>query len=159
MTSSCIRRYQSIYILIKSKLSLFCHKYVFDDRNISGAACLWRAVTLYDIHVIRHQYVNTLRLRQNGCHFADATIKCIFLNGNAWIKTSVKFVPKGPINIIPAFVELMAWRRPCDKPLSEPMKVKILTHTCVTRPQWVTVVLLGAFSQNVSWSQTWGPSQ
>ena len=31
----------------------------------------------------------------------------------------------------------MAWRRPGDKPLSEPMMVGVLTHICVTRPQWV----------------------
>ena len=31
----------------------------------------------------------------------------------------------------------MAWRRPGDKPLSEPMMVSIPTQICVTRPQWV----------------------
>ena len=31
----------------------------------------------------------------------------------------------------------MAWRRPGDKSLSEPMVVSLLTHICVTRPQWV----------------------
>ena len=31
----------------------------------------------------------------------------------------------------------MAWRRPGGKPLSEPMMVSLLTHICVTRPQWV----------------------
>ena len=31
----------------------------------------------------------------------------------------------------------MAWRRPGDKPLSEPMMVSLLTHLCVARPQWV----------------------
>ena len=31
----------------------------------------------------------------------------------------------------------MAWRRPGDKPLSEPMVINLLTHICVTRPQWV----------------------
>ena len=31
----------------------------------------------------------------------------------------------------------MAWRRPGAKPLSEPMMVSLLTHICVTRPQWV----------------------
>ena len=31
----------------------------------------------------------------------------------------------------------MAWRRPGDKPLSEPMMARLLTHICVTRPQWV----------------------
>ena len=33
----------------------------------------------------------------------------------------------------------MVWRRPGDKPLSEPMMVSLLTHICVTRPQWVKV--------------------
>ena len=31
----------------------------------------------------------------------------------------------------------MAWRRPGDKPLSEPMIVSLMTHICVTCPQWV----------------------
>ena len=31
----------------------------------------------------------------------------------------------------------MAWRRPSDKPLSEPMMVSLLTHICLTRLQWV----------------------
>ena len=53
------------------------------------------------------------------------------------IKISLKFVPKGQINNIPALVRIMAWRRPGDKPLSETMMVTLLTHICVTRPQWV----------------------
>ena len=82
--------------------------------------------------------LNTLRPRQNGRHFADAIFKCIFLNENVWIpiKFSLKFVPKGPINNIPALVQIMAWRRPGDKPLSEPMMDNLPTHICVTRPQW-----------------------
>ena len=31
----------------------------------------------------------------------------------------------------------MAWHRIGDKPLSEPIMVNLLTHICVTRPQWV----------------------
>ena len=83
--------------------------------------------------------VNTLRPRQNGRHFPDDIFKCIFLNENAWISTkiSVKFVPKGQINKIPSLVQIMAWRRPGDKQLSEAMMVSLLTHICVTRPQWV----------------------
>ena len=82
---------------------------------------------------------NTLRPRQNGRHFADDIFNGIFLNANVWmlIKFSLKFVPKGPIHNIPALVQIMAWRRPGDKPLSEPMVVSLLTHICVTRPQWV----------------------
>ena len=52
-----------------------------------------------------------------------------------WI--SLKFVPKGPINNIPVLVQIMAWRRPGDKPLSEAMMVNLPTHICVFRPQWV----------------------
>ena len=48
-------------------------------------------------------------------------------------------LPKGPINNIPALVQIMAWRRPGDKPISEPVMVSLLTHICVTRPQWVKV--------------------
>ena len=84
---------------------------------------------------------NTLRPRQNRHrrHFADDIFKGIFLNENVWIpiKFSLKFVPKGPINNIPALVQIMAWRRPGDKALSEQMVVSLLTHICVTRTQWV----------------------
>ena len=81
--------------------------------------------------------LNTLRPRQNGRHFADDTFNRIFLNENARIsiKFSLKFVPKDPINNIRALVQIMAWRRPGDKPLSEPVMVGLLTHICVTRPQ------------------------
>ena len=83
--------------------------------------------------------VNSLRPRQNGRHFADDTFNRIFVNENVRIsiKFSLKFVPKGPINNIPALFQIMAWRRPGDKPLSEPVMVSLLTHICVTRPQWV----------------------
>ena len=85
--------------------------------------------------------LNTLRPRQNGRHFPDDIFKWIFLNENVWISISIslKFVPRGPINNISTLVRVMAWRRPGDKPLSEPMMVRLPTHICVTRPQWVKV--------------------
>ena len=78
-----------------------------------------------------------LRPRQNGRHFADDIFKCIFLNENVRIsiKISLKFVPKDPIDNIQSLVQIMAWRRPGDNPLSEPMMVSLLTHICVARPQ------------------------
>ena len=71
--------------------------------------------------------------------FPDDIFKCIFLIENVWIsiKSSLRFVPKGPINTIPALLQIMAWHRPGDKPLSEPMMVSVLKHIYVTRPQWV----------------------
>ena len=84
-------------------------------------------------------HLNTFIPRQNGRHFPDDIFRWIFLNENVWIavKISLKFVPKGPINNIPALVQIMAWRRSDDKPLSETMMVRLPTHICVTRPQWV----------------------
>ena len=86
--------------------------------------------------------LNTLRPRQNGHHFADDISKCIFLNENVRIPTkiSMMFVPKGPINNIPALVQIMAWCRPGNKPLSEPMMVSLTMHICVTPPQWVNMI-------------------
>ena len=83
--------------------------------------------------------VNTLRLWQDGRHFPDDIFKCIFLNENVLIsiKSSLKFVPKGPFKNIPALVQIMAWHRPGDKPLSEPVMVNLPTQICITRPQWV----------------------
>ena len=84
--------------------------------------------------------LNTLRPRQDGRHFSDDIFKCIFLNENVWISLKIwlKFVPRVPINNISAMVQIMAWRRSGDKPLSEPMMISLLTHICVTRPQWVS---------------------
>ena len=85
---------------------------------------------------------NTLRARQNGRHFTDSFFKCICFNEKVWISITIpsKLVPKGQIDKIPALVEIMAWRRPGDKTLSEPLLVRLPTHICVTRPQWVNTV-------------------
>ena len=79
--------------------------------------------------------------RDKWTPFADDIFKCISLNEIIWIpiKISPKFVPKGPINNIPAMVQIMAWRRPGDKPLSETMMVSLPTHRCVARPQSVNI--------------------
>ena len=73
-----------------------------------------------------------------------------FLNWNVWIliKISLNFVPKGPINKIPALVWIMAWRRAGDKPLSEPMMITLLQHICITLPPWVNEM---KWNQNILW--------
>ena len=83
--------------------------------------------------------INTLRPRQNGRHFPDDIFKYVFFNENVWllIKISPKFVPKGPIDNILALVQIMAWQRPGNKPLSDLMMVRLPTYIYVTRPQWV----------------------
>ena len=55
---------------------------------------------------------------------------------------SVKFVPKDPINNDQALVQIMVWCRPADKPLSEPVMVRLPMHICVTQPKWVNTLRL-----------------
>ena len=67
--------------------------------------------------------LNTLRQRQNGHHLADDIFQSIFFDEDIWIwiKISVKFVHKGSFNNMTVLVQIMAWRRTGDKPLSEPV--------------------------------------
>ena len=83
-------------------------------------------------------FLITLKPKQN----ADDILKCILLNENIWIplKIVLKFVAYVRINNIPALVQITIFQRLVGaKPLSGPMMVILLTHTCisVTRPQWV----------------------
>ena len=45
------------------------------------------------------------------------------------------------LKFVPALVQIMAWRRPGAKPLSEPMMFSSPMHICVTRPQWFKPML------------------
>ena len=110
------------------------HRAHYDVTAIAKHDTPWRRLASYC-----RFHVNTLRPRRDEQHFADDIFKRIFFNENVWIsfKISLKFVPKGPINNIPALVQIMAWRRAGAKPLSEPVMVSLPTHKCVTRLQWV----------------------
>ena len=67
--------------------------------------------------------INTLRPRQDGRHFPDDFFKYILFNENVciFVTISLKCVAKGSINYIPSSVQIMAWCRSGDKPLSGPM--------------------------------------
>ena len=74
-----------------------------------------------------------------------AILQMIFSGAFSWMKMHAfrsschwSLFPSVQLNI-PALVQIMAWRRSGDKPLSEPMMVGLLTHTCicVTGPQCV----------------------
>ena len=77
----------------------------------SGLPISFRVASLalgqsYDFCWVVVTWLNMLRLRQHGHHFADNTFKCIFLNGNVsvYINISLNFVSK-------ALVQIMSWRR------------------------------------------------
>ena len=92
---------------------------------------------------------NTLRPWQNGCQFPDDIFKCITLKENVCISMtfSLKF-PEGRINNILALLQIMAWCRPGNKPLSEPTMISLLTYICITRPQWVNSLSPGRWGHN-----------
>ena len=77
----------------------------------------------WNTHVINvHMYTKSiyiLRPRRNGRHFQTTFSNAFFLNENVWIsiKTSLKVVHKSLINNIPTLDQIMALRRPGDKPL------------------------------------------
>ena len=105
-----------------------CHYWSVDTRRYTRLKEIIYSLSQIAHHDLCFMLLNTLRPRQNGRHFADDTFKRIFLNENIRIsiRISLKFVPNGPINNIPALIQIMDWRRPDDKPLSEPMMVRSL---------------------------------
>ena len=81
---------------------------------IRQQAIIWTNVGMlyWCICVTRPQWVNRLRQRQNGCHFAGNVFKCIFFKENVQMsfKISLTFVPKHPIENNPALVQVINWR-------------------------------------------------
>ena len=122
-----ISRALSVASSISSFKDSMCWLYSSREEQI---AVWWR---------IKGEIFNTLRPRQNGRHFPNDIFKWIFLNDNIWfsINISLECVPEGQIKNIPPLVQIMAWRRPGDKPLSEPMMFSLPTHIWVTQPQRV----------------------
>ena len=124
---------------------------------------VWQRVTFIYRRCSLLPALNTLEPRQNGRQFPEDIFKCIFQNENVWISLdiSLKFVPKVQINIMPVLVQIIAWRRPGDKPLSEPIVVNQLTHISVIRSQCVNTLkpelppfCTWHFQQHFSWRKT-----
>ena len=69
------------------------------------------------------QLLTHLSLDKMTAILTDDIVKCIFLNESDKIpiQISLKFIPRSPIDNKPASVQVMAWHRTGDKPLSEPM--------------------------------------
>ena len=78
-------------------------------------------VILHSIRIV-HAF-NTLRPRQDGRQFEDYIFKYIFFQRKCLnaTKVSLKFVPNGSIDNMPAMVRSMAWCQTGYKSLPEPM--------------------------------------
>ena len=80
-----------------------------------------------------------------------AIFQTTFSNAFSWMKMFRfrllwRLFQRVQLTIFPSLVQVMAWRRPGDKPLSEQTMVSLLTHICVTRPQWVKIRFRFCFS-------------
>ena len=120
--------------------------------------------TMKEYHIFWHWCINSICIKYSNHNVYSAAISlsvmhhvnslieaetkfisfCTpFSNVFPWIKIYwfwLKFVGvyfKGLIDNIPALVQIMAWHRSGDKPLSEPMTNILLRHICITRPQRV----------------------
>ena len=80
------------------------------------------------LYAVKLLSLNTLRPRQNDPHLPYDIFKF-----------PLNFVSQGPINNVPALVQMMDWRWPGDKPLSESTMVRLPKHICISQPQWVDV--------------------
>ena len=93
--------------------------------------------------VISHKFIiNTLRPRKIAVisqvtYSNQIKSNQIKSNQKSNHKISLKFVPYIQINNITALIQIMAWHRSGNKPLSASMMVSLLMHVCITRSQRV----------------------
>ena len=147
---ACNKRIMISIVLLL--ISLIKHVNIFKSRvgDIIKLFRTWIICFLWfcptqKLHTSRHAAQHGLQpapLSHWGRDQMDAISQTTFSSAFSWMKMyefRLKFVPKGPINNLPALVQIMAWCRPGAKPLSEPTMVSLTTHICVTRPQRVFV--------------------
>ena len=115
--------------MVQFTMSQYCFKWLLGDKPV----IVWTNDSLVHWHI--HMYHSTLMWALIEAEikwppFSRWHFEMVFFNENIWvsIKISLNFVPKGQINNISALVQIMAWRPPGIKPLSEPMMASLLTH-------------------------------
>ena len=99
---------------VKQKYLGFCLNYLNNS--------IWWQASLMKTYL--SPSLNTLRLRQNGHHFADNILKIIFSNKNSVFFFNWNFTEISSWGFnwqISSLVQIMAWCWIGDKPLSEPI--------------------------------------
>ena len=116
--------YKYIYIYLYIILFIFCHHIHDEVHNDRWKMNKWVGIAVD---------INTLMWRQNGCHFAEDNVRSI-----SWMKIVVFFY----LNLSKRFswsalVQIMAWCRTVDRPLSVPMtNQRIGANICVIQCRW-----------------------
>ena len=98
--------------------------------------------------------LNSSPHEQNDHHFADNIFWCIFVNEmfHVLIKISLKFVSRNPIDNKPALVQVMAWRRLGNKPLSGPMLTQFTDAYMQHYGRWFKLDIELQSHQFMTWS-------
>ena len=101
---------QATYYLGELTIPKATEAYIYAYIYIYNLASMCKICRYKFAWICMDTVLNTLRPRRNGRHFADDTVNRIFVNENVRISInfSLKFVPQGPINNIPALVQIMA---------------------------------------------------
>ena len=83
--------------------------------------------------------INTLRLRQNGRHFANDLFKRIFVNEKVriFVQISLKFILECPINNNQHWFRWWLGAKKATSHYLNQWWSSLLMHIWVTRPQWV----------------------
>ena len=140
MQNSFLKKYENILvfhfsILNQWRLSKFSFKWDKNVLRLLGQYHGW-----WHCHEQGHQHVwYWLCLKKMAANFLTTFSNAFSLMKMYEFRLRFHIICslKGPINNIPALVQIIGWCQPGDKPLSEPMMVSLLTHICVTRLQWV----------------------
>ena len=115
---------------------------IFDDGNTT----VTKAWMGYYILVFCGMQLFIHQIQRRLTHRGREISQTIFPNAFFFMKMYefwLKLILKGPINNIPALVQIMDCRRPGDNPLFESMMVNLPTHICVTRSQFTIGVRIG----------------
>ena len=124
----CAKSYQNDKIRLCSHRRKFRHNDIFVSVQatpyfiVRNQSCWYVNIVYTDIDTDNGE-CSWYRIGQNGRLFADDIFRGIFVYEKFCIlvRISLKIVLKGPIDNNPALVQITAWRRIGDKPLSEPM--------------------------------------
>ena len=93
----------------------------------------------YYFPIVKYDSRSRIQFYKFSTHWGQDKMATIFQTtfSNAFSSVKIyesKVVPKGPINNIPALVQIIVCHWQGDKPLFEPMVVSFLMHICITRP-------------------------
>ena len=121
----------------QTNVSLLCRRYTCNTETFLPWPLCHEAFVQYTAARTCISSKRTSRSRQNGPQFTDAIFKLFFvefLSKFHWMVQSITVVR-------PALVQVMAWCRTFDKPLSQCSHSSYLTYAyiCVTRPRWVNI--------------------